>query len=507
MSTHARPSRGEAPGPAREAQAAPRIAIIGSGFAGIGMAIKLRRMGIETFTIYEAAATLGGTWRDNAYPGAACDVPSHLYSFSFEPNPDWTRTYAPQREILDYLRHCAHKYDVERFISYGSRVSAARFDAARSVWLIEIERGGVTQTVEADLLTAANGPLSRPALPAIEGLDRFEGKLFHSARWDHDYALEGKRVAVIGTGASAIQFVPQIQPRVAQLAVFQRSAPWIMPRRDRAIDARRRWVYRHVPLAQRLARAAIYWQLESRALGFVVDQRLLNAPMKFARNYLAHKVKDPALRAKLAPDYVLGCKRVLLSSDYFPAIAQPNAELVTEPIREVVADGIVTTDGVHRAFDAIVCGTGFQVNDVDAPFRVTGVNGADLGEAWRRDGPEAYLGTSVAGFPNFFFIVGPNTGLGHNSMIYMIESHVRYIADCIRALQRRRARTMSVRPEVQHAFNARLQAQLARTVWTSGCRSYYQTMTGKVTSLWPGFTFAFRRRTRRVRERDYEFGG
>ncbi|WP_322043416.1 NAD(P)/FAD-dependent oxidoreductase [Paraburkholderia sp. J67] len=484
----------------------PRIAIVGSGFSGIGMAIQLRRMGIESFTIYEAAGSLGGTWRDNAYPGAACDIPSHLYSFSFEPNPDWTRTFAPQREILDYLKHCARKYDIERFIAWRSRVCGARFDAARAVWIVEIERDGAMQTVEADLLIAANGPLSRPALPDIAGLDRFEGKVFHSARWDHDYALEGKRVAVIGTGASAIQFVPRIQPRVAQLTVFQRTPPWIMPRRDRAIDARRRWIYRHIPFAQRLARAAIYWQHESRALGFVVNQRLLNAPMKFARNYLAHKVKDPVLRAKLAPDYTLGCKRVLLSSDYLPALTQPNVALLTEPIREIVADGLVTADGVHHAFDAIVCGTGFQVNDVDAPFRVRGVDDADLGEAWRRDGPEAFLGTSVAGFPNLFFVIGPNTALGHNSMIFMIESQIRYIADCIRVLQRRGARTMSVRPDVQRAFNERLQAQLQRTVWTSGCHSYYQTRSGKVTTLWPGFTFSFRRQTRRVRASDYEFG-
>ncbi|MBN3852959.1 NAD(P)/FAD-dependent oxidoreductase [Paraburkholderia sp. Ac-20340] len=483
----------------------PRIAIVGSGFSGLGMAIQLRRMGIESFTIYEAADSLGGTWRDNAYPGAACDVPSHLYSFSFEPNPDWTRTFAPQREILAYLERCARKYDVERFIVWRSRVSAARFDETRRVWSLEIERDGAIETVEADLLIAANGPLSRPALPAIAGLERFEGKVFHSARWDHDYALEGKRVAVIGTGASAIQFVPRIQPQVAQLTVFQRTAPWIMPRRDRAIDARRRWIYRHIPFAQRLARAAIYCQLESRALGFVVDQRLLKAPMKFARNYLAHKVKDPVLRAKLAPDYALGCKRVLLSSDYLPALTQSNVAVLTEPIREIVADGIVTSDGVHHAFDAIVCGTGFQVNDVDAPFHVSGLNGADLGEAWRRDGPEAYLGASVAGFPNLFFVIGPNTGLGHNSMIYMIESQIRYIAACIRVLKRRGARTMSVRPDVQRAFNDALQSQLKRTVWTSGCHSWYQTRSGKVTSLWPGFTFTFRRKTRRVRASDYEF--
>ncbi|QGZ61414.1 flavin-containing monooxygenase [Paraburkholderia acidisoli] len=485
--------------------ATPRIAIIGSGFSGIGMAIALRRMGIESFTLYEAAASLGGTWRDNAYPGAACDIPSHLYSFSFEPNPGWTRTYAPQREILDYLRHCARKYDVERFIAFRSRVRAARFDEACCVWQVEIERDGALATLEADIVIAANGPLSRPAWPSIPGLDRFEGERFHSARWNHGYALDGKRVAVIGTGASAIQFVPQIQPRVSQLAVFQRTPPWIMPRRDHAIGERARWLYRHLPFAQRAARAAIYWQLESRVLGFAVEPRLLKAPTKFARSYLAHKVKDAALRARLTPGYALGCKRVLLSSDYYPALAKPNVALVTGPIREIVADGIVTADGVHRAFDAIICGTGFEVNDVDAPFEVTGTGGRDLGATWRRDGPEAYLGASVAGFPNLFFVIGPNTALGHNSMVFMIESHIRYIADCIRTLQREGARTMQVRPDTQREWNARLQTRFARTVWQSGCRSYYLTQAGKNTALWPGFTFAFRRLTRRVRRSDYTF--
>ncbi|MCP3714651.1 NAD(P)/FAD-dependent oxidoreductase [Paraburkholderia sp. CNPSo 3281] len=482
-----------------------RIAIIGSGFSGIGMAIRLRRMGVDSFTIYEAAEGLGGTWRDNAYPGAACDIPSHLYSFSFELNPAWTRTFAPQHEILDYLRHCAHKYDVERFIAYRSRVRAARFLEARGVWQVEIERDGAITTIETDIVIAANGPLSRPALPHVAGIERFEGKLFHSARWDHDYALEGKRIAVIGTGASAIQFVPHIQPHAAQLTVFQRTPPWIMPRRDRAISERWRWIYRHMPFAQRVARAAIYWQHESRALGFAVEPRLLKTPTKFALSYLAHKVKDPGLRARLTPDYLLGCKRVLLSSDYYPTLAQPNVELVTDAIREVVADGIVTADGTHRPYDAIVCGTGFQVNDVDAPFQVTGVGGQDLGETWRRDGPEAYLGASVAGFPNLFFVIGPNTALGHNSMIYMIESHIAYIAACIRALQRSGARTMEVRAEAQQSWNARVQARFARTVWQSGCRSYYLTQAGKNTALWPGFTFMFRRRTRRVRTADYAF--
>ncbi|CAB3782115.1 Baeyer-Villiger monooxygenase [Paraburkholderia ultramafica] len=485
--------------------AAPRIAIVGSGFAGIGMAIRLLRMGITSFTIYEAAGEIGGTWRDNTYPGAACDVPSHLYSFSFEPNPAWSREFSGQAEILAYLKHCARKYGVERHVRCNASVVSARFDAARQVWQAEIDANGTREPVEADVVIAASGPLSRPAMPQIAGLERFEGKLFHSARWDHAYPLEGKRVAVIGTGASAIQFVPQIQPRVAQLDLFQRTAPWIMPKPDKPVEPRARWLFRHLPFAQRLVRSAIYWQLEARAIAFVVNPKLMKLPMKFCLSYLARRVKNPALRAKLTPNYRLGCKRVLLSSDYYPAVSQPNVDVVTAGIREIVADGIVTDDGVLRRADAIICGTGFQVNDVGAPFNVTGLDGADLGAMWLRDGPQAYLGVSIANFPNFFMIVGPNTGLGHNSMIYMIESQVQYIAECLRALRRRNARTMNLRPDVQRDFNARLQKTMQHSVWVSGCHSWYQTKSGKVTALWPGFTFSFRKRTRRVRPRDYRF--
>lgn len=487
------------------APAAPRIAIVGSGFAGIGMAIRLQRMGITSFTIYEAASDIGGTWRDNTYPGAACDVPSHLYSFSFEPNPTWSRAFGGQAEIFAYLKHCARKYGVERYVRCNARVAAARFDEARQVWRVEIDVNGVRENIEADVVIAASGPLSRPAMPRIAGLERFEGKLFHSARWDHAYSLESKRVAVIGTGASAAQFVPQIQPRVAHLDLFQRTAPWVMPKPDKPIDARARWLFQHLPFTQRFVRNAIYWQLESRAIAFVVNPELMKVPMKFGLSYLERRVKDPELRAKLTPNYRFGCKRVLLSSDYYPALSQPNVDVVTSGIREIVADGIVTEDGVHRPADAIICGTGFQVNDVAAPFEVTGLDGADLSAQWLRDGPEAYLGVSVANFPNFFMIVGPNTGLGHNSLLYMIESQVQYIADCLRVLRRRKARTMNLRPDVQRDFNARLQKDMQHSVWASGCRSYYQTRSGKVTALWPGFSFSFRKRTRRARPHDYRF--
>lgn len=506
----------------RSSKIALRIAIVGSGFSGIGMAIRLKRMGVASLTLYEAAADIGGTWRDNAYPGAACDIPSHLYSFSFAPNPSWSRTFGTQEEILAYLKRCARDYGIEPLIRCNARVEGARFDDAARVWRLDIvskrpapaegndaNRAGriddVRETVEVDVVIAANGPLSRPALPRIAGIERFGGALFHSAHWNHAYPFEGKTVAVIGTGASAVQFIPRIQPRVARLLVFQRTPPWVMPRPDKAIGARAQRLFRLLPPAQRLVRWGVYWQHEARALAFIVNPTWMRAPMRFASSYLARRVKDPALRAKLTPDYVLGCKRVLLSSDYYPAITQPNVDIVTTPIREIVENGIVAEDGGHYRVDAIVCGTGFDVADAGAPFPIVGAHGANLDERWREEGPQAYLGASIAGFPNLFMMVGPNTGLGHNSMVYMIESHIAYIADCLRALGKRGARTMDVRADVQQAFNDKLQNAFRGSVWMSGCRSWYLAKSGKNTTLWPGFTFAFRRLTRRVRASDYRF--
>ena len=508
-----------------------RVAIVGSGFAGIGMAIRLKQMGVASLTVYEAAGDIGGTWRDNAYPGAACDIPSHLYSFSFAPNPSWTRTFGSQPEILAYLKRCAREHGIEPSIRCHARVAAARFDDSERIWRLDIvsaqpapadpsgadrtnranrahstsPTGETRETVEVDVVIAANGPLSRPALPKIAGLDRFRGPLFHSARWDHGCSLEGKTVAVIGTGASAVQFIPRIVPAVARLHVFQRTPPWIMPRPDRAIGPGTQRVFRALPLAQRLARWASYWRHEARALAFIVNPKWMQAPTRFATSYLARRVADPALRAKLTPDYLLGCKRVLLSSDYYPALIRPNVDVVTAPIREIVADGLVTEDGRRFPVDAIICGTGFDVADAGAPFPVIGERGADLDAYWRAEGPQAYLGASIAGFPNFFTIIGPNTGLGHNSMVFMIESHIAYIANCLSLLCMRGARTMAVRADVQRAFNERLQEAFHGTVWMSGCRSWYLSRSGKNTTLWPRFSFAFRRLTRRVRASDYLF--
>jgi cation diffusion facilitator CzcD-associated flavoprotein CzcO len=481
----------------------PSIAIIGTGFAGLCMGIRLKQVGLDSFTILERAEAIGGTWRDNTYPGAACDVPSHLYSFSFEPNPRWTRQFAPQAEILDYLEHCTDKYGLRPHLRFNSPVTAARFDERAGGWLLQVGGG---QELRADIVISGTGGLSRPSRPSIPGLAGFQGKVFHSARWDHGYALEGKTVALIGTGASAIQIVPEIAPRVKQLHLFQRTPPWILPKEDRAIGERERKLYQALPLAQWLHRQAIYWRLESRAPFFTTTPGVLKLAGRLASRFLERSIPDPVLRAKLTPDYTLGCKRVLLSDDYYPALLRPNVELVTDGIQEVVRDGLRTKDGTVRPVDAIIFATGFQAAEAVAPFPIQGRGGLDLEEAWRTNA-EAYLGAAVAGMPNFFFIVGPNTGLGHSSMVFMIESQVQYVLECIQAIRREGLGYLEVRQDVQERFNRRLQERLGRSVWsTGGCVSWYTTSSGKNTTLWPGFTFEFRLRTRRPDLADYHLG-
>jgi len=478
----------------------PFVLIIGSGFAGLGMAIRLKQAGIHDFAVLEQADDVGGTWRDNHYPGAACDVQSHLYSFSFEPWPEWTREFAPQREILTYLRHCADKYGIRPHIRFGTRATGARFDEGTGLWEVRTDDG---KTIRARVLVPGCGPLSRPSLPDIPGLESFQGKTMHSARWDDAYPLEGKTVAVIGTGASAIQIVPAIAPRVGQLFVYQRTAPWIMEKPDGEIPAWKRSLFRRVPAAQRLARGRIYWTRELLAAGFVLEPRILKVAERVSKRYVASKVASPALRAKLTPSYRMGCKRILPTNDYLPALQRANVELVTDGIAEVRARSIVTKDGRERPVDAIVLATGFEAAEQCAPFEVLGRDGQDLNTVWR-DGAEAYLGTSVAGFPNLFLLIGPNTGLGHTSMIVMIEAQIAYVLDAIRRIRDRGLRLVDVRPDAQAAYNARIQERLAKTVWASGCMSWYLTRTGKNTTIWPGFTVEFRWRTRRFVPAAYE---
>ncbi len=475
-----------------------RVAIVGAGFSGLGMAIGLKRAGIDDFVVLERAAEGGGTWRDNTYPGCACDVQSDLYSFSFLPHPDWRRRYSPWSEIQAYLRRCAERFGIGPHTLWDHELRDARWDDEARRWRIATTAGPRT----ADVLILGAGPLSEPAIPALPGLDRFAGTTFHSARWDHEHDLTGERVAVIGTGASAVQFVPRIQPRVGRLTLFQRTPPWVVPRLDRPISGRRRALYRALPLAQRLVRAAIYWQRERGALALVYRPRMMAEAERVALAHLAAQVPDPALRAKLTPDYRMGCKRILLSDDFYPALTRDNVEVVTERIREVRPAGIVTEDGAERAIDTIIFATGFHVTDAPYAGRVRGRHGRSLADAWR-DGPRAYLGAAVAGFPNLFLLLGPNTGLGHSSMVFMVESQVAYIRDCLRLMDRRGLASVEVRPEVEERHNEALQRRLRRTVWASGCASWYLDARGRNTTLWPGFTWEYRLRTRRFDPASY----
>jgi cation diffusion facilitator CzcD-associated flavoprotein CzcO len=476
------------------------VAIVGAGFSGLGMAILLKKAGIDSFVLLEKAGDLGGTWRENTYPGAACDIPSHLYSFSFEPNPAWSRAYASQPEILEYLRHCARKYGILPLIRFHAEVTGAEFDEAQGTWTVHTRDG---QRVRARSLVLGNGALHLPAYPAIPGRKSFQGAAFHSACWRHDVDLAGKTVAVIGTGASAIQFVPELAPRVGRLYLFQRTPPWILPRLDKAFSPGRRRILARFPLLLRLYRAALYWSLEWHAAIFLSRNWLGRLVEWTARKFLLKSVSDPKLRGLLTPSYRLGCKRVLMSNDFYPALQRPNVELVTEGIESIGSRGVRTRDGAEREVDAIIYGTGFDVSRYLAPIRIVGRQGRELNEHWDTT-PSSYLGITVNGFPNLFLLMGPNTGLGHNSMIFMIEAQARYALQCIQELRARELRWLDVRPEVQARFNAMLREKLQATVWqTGGCRSWYQNAQGHNSASWPGFTFDYWRRTRQVRLSDY----
>ena len=475
------------------------ICIIGSGFGGLCMGIQLKKAGIDSFVILEKADKVGGTWRDNTYPGAACDVASHLYSFSFEPKHDWSRKFSPQPEIQAYLERCAEKYDLLPHIRFGTEVSTAKFDSLLGRWSIGTKGG---ETHHARVLVPAVGQLSRPAYPDIPGLEDFTGTAFHSARWNHDYDFQGKTVAVIGTGASAIQFVPQVAKRARRVHVFQRSAPWILPKPDRAFASFERKLFSWLPGFDRIYRGGIYCGMESRAVAFQGFTPLLKLIAWQATKHLERHIQDPKLRAALTPDYTIGCKRVLLSNDYYEAMARDNVELVTRAIDRIEEDTIVMSDGTRQSVDAIVFGTGFKASEFLAPMKITGLGGRDLNEEWR-DGAEAYKGISVAGFPNMFILYGPNTGLAHNSIVYMIESQVCYIMDCLRTLESRPAVYLDVREDVQRRYNKWIQSEVEHSPWQD-CQSWYRAEGGKNTANWPGFTFAYRARTRAVDLADYK---
>lgn len=468
------------------------VLVVGAGFSGLGAAIRLAGEGVDDLVVLERGTDVGGTWRDNSYPGAACDVPSHLYSYSFAPNPDWSRAFSPQGEIYDYIRGVARRTGVREKIRFGVEVTAVDFDEPRGRWTVRTSEG----SYDARVVVLGVGALCEPRTPQIEGIEDFAGPVFHTARWDHSVPLEGRRVAVIGTGASAIQVVPAIAPRVAHLDVYQRTAPWVLPRMDRGYPEIERRAYRRIPGLQRVVRALQYASREFQVVGLTRSRAAL-APIKaIGRAHLAMQVRDRRLRAAVTPRFEIGCKRILLSNTWYPALARENVDLVTEPITRVGPTGIVTADGAEHPADVLVVATGFHVTD--SPFfeRVRGSDGRTLADTWAQDGMEAYKGTTVSGYPNLFVLVGPATGLGHSSMIYMIESQLNYLAGAVRTMRERHLQTVDVRDVVQDAYNEELRQGTGRSVWTTGCRSWYLDDKGNAPAVWPDFTFTFRNQTR-----------
>jgi cation diffusion facilitator CzcD-associated flavoprotein CzcO len=468
------------------------IAIIGGGISGLGMAIRLQQAGITDFVVLERAGEVGGTWQANTYPGCACDVPSNLYSYSFAPNPDWSRTYSRQPEIWDYVRGVADRFGVRRHIRLGVEVSSADWDERAGRWRLTTSQGDI----DARVLVSAVGLLTEPKIPDVEGLDTFKGAVFHSARWNHDYDLRGKRVAAIGTGASAIQFVPEIQPDVAQLHIFQRTPPWVMPHTARPTSERERRLFERIPLLQRLVRGLVYTAREALVLGFVKRPRLMSLPERQARRHITSQLSDPELIAKVTPDYSLGCKRILPSNDWYPALAQSNVELVTDAIAEIRENSIVTADGTERDVDAIVLGTGFHVTDPPLGALVHGRGGRSLNDVWQGS-MRAHLGCTVAGFPNLFLLLGPNTGLGHSSMVYVAESQIAYVMSALDTMTRRGVGVVEVTERAQDRSNADIDRRMRSTIWNTGCHSWYIDRNGRNSALWPDWTWRFRGRTSR----------
>jgi cation diffusion facilitator CzcD-associated flavoprotein CzcO len=475
-----------------------QVAIIGTGFTGIGAAIRLQQQGITDVVLLERAGALGGTWRDNDYPGCACDVPSRLYSFSFAQNAAWSRRFSAQPEIQSYLERVADQQAIRPRIRFHHALQSAQWDDAAQRWHVVTSGGRYTARV----LVLATGALSDASTPAIDGLSDFAGPVFHSSQWRHDASLAGQRVAVIGTGASAIQFVPAIQPTVGTLTLFQRTPPWIVPRHDRAISAIERAAYRTIPGLQQLVRAAIYALREITFLPFrhAVLRRLAS---RMASHHLQQQVSDPVLRAKLTPDYGIGCKRILVSDNYYPAVSQSNVHVETAAITRVVRDGIVTVDGVTHPADVIILGTGFRPTDPPlAPF-ITGRDARTLASVWRET-LTAYNSTTVAGFPNLFVIPGPNAGLGHTSMIYMIESQIAHLVNALTHMTRTGTAAIEPRPDAQDAYVRHVDAKMRDTVWVQGgCASWYLDRSGRNSTLWPDFTWRFRRRVSRFDPRAY----
>ena len=477
-----------------------RIAIIGGGFGGIAMAIRLLQNNIQDFIILEKAASFGGTWRENRYPGAACDVQSHMYSLSFAPKAGWSRRYAEAPEIFDYIQGLIADFDLARYARLQCEALSAAYLEDECQWQLTLSD---QSTLMAQYVIFASGPLHVPQIPQIAGIEKFKGKVFHSSQWDHQYDLHGKSVASIGTGASAIQYIPEIAPQARQLYVFQRTAAWVIPRDERLYSSIEKRLFAKFDCLRKLHRARLYWSNESRAVP-IMQPAVMKYAQKLAEAYIRFQVKDPALAQKLTPDYLMGCKRILVSSKYFPAFNRSNVELVTEGIQALTEHGILTQDGKERKIDCLIYGTGFITDPriYLKPFHCTGLHGIELKDAWK-DGAESYYGISTKGFPNLFQLLGPNTGLAHNSVIFMIEAQVEYILQMMQLAERTQTQAIVVKDQVQERFNRQIQQMLSGTVWQSGCVSWYQQDGGKNFALWPTYTWKYWLKTRKLNPADY----
>lgn len=466
--------------------------IVGGGFAGIGMAIRLKQRGVEDFVLLERAEGVGGTWTYNTYPECRCDIPSHLYSFSFAPNPEWTQTYSSQPEIQRYLEDCVERFGIAPQVRTGVSLESAEWDEAAGRWEVETSAGALSAAV----LVSAMGPLTEPKYPQVPGIESFQGKLMHSARWDDDYELAGKRVASVGSGASAIQYVPAIQPEVEELVVLQRSAPWVLPHGNRPISDRERRVFRRLPIVQRAIRAGVYLSREILVVGLAKERRLMRVVKRAALAHIEKSIEDPELRRKVTPTYAIGCNRMVPSNRWYRALAQPNVELAGA-LAEVREGSVIDADGVEHEVDTIVFGTGFHVADPPIGDRLRGRGGRLMSEVW--DGrPRAYMGTSVPDFPNLFLLLGPNTGLGHSSMVFMIEAQIEHVLAALSAMEARGARTIEVDEGAYEGWNAEIDRRMAKTVWATGCPSFYIDASGRNAVLWPDWTWRFRRRAARL---------
>lgn len=481
------------------------VVVVGAGFAGLAMAIALRRQGVDDVVVLEKSDDLGGTWRDNAYPGAACDIPSNLYSFSFAPKADWTHAFARRGEIWQYLRDVARRFGVEESVRYGAHLTSATY--GDGTWALTTAAG---DRLGARTLVLATGALSVPAVPRLPGIESFQGAVFHSADWPRRAdgtcevdALDGKHVAVVGTGASAVQFVPELAGRVAGQTVFCRTPPWVLPKLDRRFAGWEQRAYAAVPAVQKLVRAGVFARLESRVLAFTAHPGAMRAVEALSRAHLRRQVRDPALRAALTPTYRIGCKRILLSNDFWSTLERPDVELVTSPAVRVEADAVVDGEGRRHEADAIVFGTGFVATEPHPDLEVTGPDGVTLNESWRH-AMEGYLGVAVAGFPNLFTLVGPNSTLGHSSMVFMIERQVEYVLQALALRRRAGATAVAVRPDVQRHFNDEVQRRTAGSVWGTGCRSWYLDAAGMNRAVWPASVLSYWRRIARLRPSDLE---